>query len=194
MSRIVCDEISQNFERRHRQFGFRYNYKIDYVPLVLAGLRKRRKAFLDMLLEAEEHGYQLTDEELREEVDTFMFEVNVRSKHCKVVMASLAVSDVKFFQFQGHDTTTAAMCWALQLLGSHPDVQNKVHEEQDGIFQGSARSATMKDLTDMKYLELVIKETLRLYPSVPMVGRTLTEEVQIGNYIHSRTIYQIRRD
>jgi cytochrome P450 len=58
--------------------------------------------------------------------------------------------------------------------------QNKVYEELDQIFQGSDRSATMKDASEMKYLEMVIKESLRLYPSVPFIGRKLTQDIQIG--------------
>ncbi|KAJ9577305.1 hypothetical protein L9F63_006144, partial [Diploptera punctata] len=118
--------------------------------------RKKRKAFLDLLLDASMQGAKLTDEELREEVDTFMFE--------------------------GHDTTSAGMCWALFLMGLHPDVQEKAYAEQESIFQGSERSATAKDLNEMKYLERVIKETLRLYPSVPMIARKLNTDTQIGGY------------
>ena len=58
--------------------------------------------------------------------------------------------------------------------------QNKVYEELEHVFQGSDRSVTMKDLNEMKYLERVIKESLRLYPSVPSIGRELTEDIQLG--------------
>lgn len=120
--------------------------------------RKKRLAFLDLLIEASKGGTELSDEDIREEVDTFMFE--------------------------GHDTTSASICWTLFLLGTSPEIQEKVVEELDSIFDGDrTRPPTMKELNDMKYLECAIKDSLRLYPSVPFLGRHLREDVQIGEYL-----------
>ncbi|KAK7864372.1 hypothetical protein R5R35_010971 [Gryllus longicercus] len=118
--------------------------------------RKRRVAFLDLLLEASQGDTVLSDEDIREEVDTFMFE--------------------------GHDTTSASLCWTLFLLGNYPEVQEKVFEEQASIFQDSGRQPNTQDLAEMKYLERVIKESLRLYPSVPIILRHLTEDVTVGEH------------
>ncbi|XP_023309752.1 cytochrome P450 4V2-like isoform X1 [Anoplophora glabripennis] len=114
---------------------------------------KRKVAFLDLLLESTIDGKPLTRADLREEVDTFMFE--------------------------GHDTTASAITFALYTLATNPDVQQKVVEEQKTIFGSNQKAyVTASDLQNMKYLELVIKETLRLYPSVPIIGRKLNEDVK----------------
>lgn len=85
--------------------------------------------------------------------------------------------------FQGHDTTSASICWTLFLLGSSAEIQEKIVEELDSIFDGDReRPPTMKDLNDMKYLECAIKDSLRLYPSVPFLGRHLNEDVQLGEF------------
>lgn len=117
--------------------------------------KKKRLAFLDLLIEYSKEGSKLSNSDIREEVDTFMFE--------------------------GHDTTSAAISWTLFLLGSHPEYQERVVEELDSIF-GDDRDtpATMKNLLDMRYLECCIKEALRLFPSVPMMGRSVKEDVKIG--------------
>lgn len=109
-----------------------------------------------MLLCASSDGQNLSFEDIREEVDTFMFE--------------------------GHDTTAAAMNWATHLIGANPEVQDKLHEELDRVFGDSDRPATMNDLKELKYLECCIKEALRLYPSVPFFGRCLTEDADFGDY------------
>jgi cytochrome P450 family 4 len=59
--------------------------------------KRKRMAMLDLLLTAKKEDGSIDDEGIREEVDTFMFE--------------------------GHDTTSAAICYALMLIACHPDVQ-----------------------------------------------------------------------
>ncbi|NXP16706.1 CP4V2 protein, partial [Scytalopus superciliaris] len=121
------------------------------------GVSKKRKAFLDMLLSAtDDEGKKLSYRDIREEVDTFMFE--------------------------GHDTTAAAMNWVLYLLGHNPEVQKKVHRELDEVFDNTERPVTTDDLKQLRYLECVVKEALRLFPSVPMFARTLREDCCIGGY------------
>ncbi|XP_041950691.1 cytochrome P450 4V2-like [Alosa sapidissima] len=118
---------------------------------------RKRHAFLDMLLKTtDEDGNYLSHEDIQEEVDTFMFE--------------------------GHDTTAASMNWALHLIGSHPEVQKKVHQELDEVFGSSDRHVTAEDLKKLRYLECVIKETLRIFPSVPLFARSICEDCHINGF------------
>lgn len=115
---------------------------------------RRKVAFLDMLLQATVDGRPLTDVEIREEVDTFMFE--------------------------GHDTTTSAISFLLYRLAKHPEVQHKVYDEIKAVIgEGMTGPVTLSMLNELHYLELVIKETLRLYPSVPFYGRKVLENSEI---------------
>ncbi|XP_006834517.1 PREDICTED: cytochrome P450 4V2-like [Chrysochloris asiatica] len=119
--------------------------------------KNKRRAFLDLLLNAvDDEGKKLSHEDIREEVDTFMFE--------------------------GHDTTAAAINWSLYLLGCYPEAQKKVENELDEVFGNSDRPTTLEDLKKLKYLECVIKESLRIFPSVPLFARTLTENCEVGGY------------
>ncbi|KAL5276593.1 hypothetical protein ACFFRR_002047 [Megaselia abdita] len=110
---------------------------------------KRRLAFLDTLLIAQMEGVNLSDSDIREEVDTFMFE--------------------------GHDTTSSAIAFAIYLLSQNSEAQEKAFEE--------AVAMEGREKETMKYLEAVIKETLRLYPSVPLHGRLLMEDYKIRDIV-----------
>jgi len=58
--------------------------------------------------------------------------------------------------------------------------QNSVRDELNEIFGDSGRDATMEDLKAMTNLERVIKETMRLYPSVTGITRTLKEPLRLS--------------
>ncbi|XP_061440380.1 cytochrome P450 4V2 [Rhineura floridana] len=140
-----------------RELKSREQHKSDVASNGEQSKGKIRRAFLDMLLNAiDDDGNKLSYLDIREEVDTFMFE--------------------------GHDTTAAAMNWAIYLLASHPEAQRKVHSELDEVFGDSDRHITMDDLKELRYLDCVIKEALRLFPSVPLLARTLSEECYIRGF------------
>lgn len=119
---------------------------------------KKRMAFLDLMIEASQNGVVINDEEIKEQVDTIMFE--------------------------GHDTTAAGSSFFLSMMGIHQSIQDKVVQELDEIFGDSDRPATFADTLEMKYLERCLMETLRMYPPVPIIARQLNQDVKLvsGDY------------
>jgi cytochrome P450 len=80
----------------------------------------------------------------------------------------------------GHETTANTLSWAWMLLAQHPHIHTQLRAELDRVLQG--RAATVEDLPQLPYANWVIKETMRLYPTVTTVGREATEECEIGGY------------
>ncbi|GLG92381.1 Cytochrome P450 9e2, partial [Gryllus bimaculatus] len=80
--------------------------------------------------------------------------------------------------FQGHDTTSAGISFTIFLLAQHPDVQEKIYEELKSFFDTSKPiTPNISDHSELKYLEMVIKESLRLYPPVPIILRNMQQEI-----------------
>ncbi|KAF8375489.1 cyp-31A3 [Pristionchus pacificus] len=113
-----------------------------------------RLAFLDLLLHMWNEG-SMEWKDIQPEVDTFMFE--------------------------GHDTTATALTWALHLIGNDDNVQRLIHEEVDAVFVGDEIS--VDDLGKLKYLECCVKESLRLFPSVPIIMRELGEDQELNGHL-----------
>ncbi|XP_071453685.1 cytochrome P450 4C1-like [Hetaerina americana] len=114
----------------------------------------KRKSFLDLLLDLSDNGKVLSDADIREEVNTFMF--------------------------AGHDTTSAAMNWSLFTLGNHPEAQIRILEEAKSVLEEDGnKKLTLRQIGKMEYLDRFVKEVLRMYPSVPMIGRELDSPIII---------------
>ncbi|XP_063821160.1 cytochrome P450 4C1-like [Ostrinia nubilalis] len=79
----------------------------------------------------------------------------------------------------GTDTSAVGLAFAVSLLARHQDVQDKLYLELKEFYGDSSRPAMGEDLPHLKYLEAVIKETLRLYPSVPLIVRKIDQHVTL---------------
>lgn len=84
--------------------------------------------------------------------------------------------------FQGNETTALAVSYAILFMAIHPDVQNRVVEELQQVFYAKDIPIDYEAISQLTYLEMVIKETLRLCPSVPTMARELEEEMIINGH------------
>lgn len=81
------------------------------------------------------------------------------------------------------DTTSASLVYAIYLLAKHPEALQRCHEEQDWIRGECGDQMTLNELRQMKYLEQCISESLRLYPVLPLIGRSLSEDIELGGFV-----------
>jgi cytochrome P450 len=115
---------------------------------------EHREDMLGLLLAARDEGSSLTDAEVRDQVLIFLL--------------------------AGHETTSTALTYALRLLGRHPDVQDRVRAEVAAVIGDS--DVTPRHAAALAYTTMVLKETMRLYPSAPLLGRRAVEEDRIGGF------------
>lgn len=80
----------------------------------------------------------------------------------------------------GHETTAMNLTWTWYLLMQHPEIMERLKHEVDSVL--GDRPATLADLPNLKYAEMVIKESMRLYPPAPSVGREPVQDIQLGGY------------
>ncbi|MBC7869877.1 MAG: cytochrome P450, partial [Chitinophagaceae bacterium] len=81
----------------------------------------------------------------------------------------------------GHETTAVALTWTWYLLSQHPEVEAQMLEEMQSVLGG--RLPTFADLPNLKYTEMIIKESMRLYPPAWVTSRQVaTDDVTLGGY------------
>ena len=80
----------------------------------------------------------------------------------------------------GYETVANALSWTWLLLGQNPEAEAKLHAEIDSVLGG--RLPTLEDLPQLRYAEMVLAESMRLYPPAWAMGRQATCDVEIGPY------------
>lgn len=82
----------------------------------------------------------------------------------------------------GHETTANALTWTWYLLSEHPEVEAKLHAEIDSVLE-QKRLPTLEDMPQLRYTEMVLAESMRLYPPAWAIGRLSINEHEIGGYV-----------
>ncbi len=136
--------------------------KLDAIIFRLIEERRRsgedRGDLLSMLLLAQDtegDGGVMTNEQLRDEVMTIFL--------------------------AGHETTANAMTWTWYLLSQNPEAESRFHAEIDQVLAG--RVPNIEDVAQLKYTEMVLTESMRLFPPAWALGRMAQEECEIAGYV-----------
>jgi cytochrome P450 len=129
--------------------------------IIYSIIQKRRSKrgpsndLLEMLLRSQdEEGSRMSDVQLRDEVMTLFL--------------------------AGHETTANALSWTWYLLAQHPEIEARLYEELREILGGKVPAAS--DVARLPYTEMVVKESMRLYPPAWAVGRQAIGKFEMGGY------------
>ncbi|WP_024803441.1 cytochrome P450 [Nocardia sp. BMG51109] len=116
----------------------------------------RTDNLLALLMEARdpETGYAYTDEEIHDELMTFIG--------------------------AGMETTATALAWAWYLLGRNPDVRQRLYDELETVLGG--RTPTAEDVDRLPWTKAVVAETMRVYPPILGLARVAIGDDVLGGY------------
>ncbi|XP_005003758.2 cytochrome P450 3A14-like isoform X1 [Cavia porcellus] len=129
----------------------------------------------------------------------------MNSQNSKDTESYKALSDVEItaqsanFILAGYETTSNSLSFIMYELATHPDIQKKLQQEIDAALPNKA-FPTYDILVEMEYLDMVVNETLRLYPIGNRLSRICKKDIEVnGVFIPKGTvvmvpIYVLHRD
>ncbi|GBM45922.1 Cytochrome P450 3A21 [Araneus ventricosus] len=104
----------------------------------------------------------------------------IKSTSNKNLSLEELVGNCVIFFLAAYDTTATTLSFASYLLALNPEIQDKAYEEIREVLQRYRGELTYEALQEMKYLDNIISETLRLYPPTTRLERMADVETKLG--------------
>ncbi|XP_003798919.1 cytochrome P450 3A4-like isoform X1 [Otolemur garnettii] len=117
-----------------------------------------------------------------------LLQLMIDSQNSKETESHKVLSDVELvaqsiiFIFAGYETTSSALSFLMYELATHPDVQQKLQDEIDAALP-SKTPATYDAMVQMEYLDMVVNETLRLFPIAGRLERVCKKDVEVNGVL-----------
>ncbi|CAM4953017.1 unnamed protein product [Rotaria socialis] len=159
--------VRQAYELIDKREKFGQNNRTDLMQLMLESASK------DDVIEDSKSFCNKTDEA-----------INEQSIVRKLTIPEIA-SNVLIFMIAGYETTSTALAYAAYVLATHPEEQRQLQEHIDNYFDSETENVrpSYDTVSKMDYLDMFIRETLRMYPIAPIaINRQSTEDFQIKNF------------
>ncbi|XP_076416789.1 lithocholate 6-beta-hydroxylase-like [Peromyscus maniculatus bairdii] len=137
------------------------------------------------------------------QVDFLQLMMNTQNSNSKESLKALSDMEITaqsfVFIFAGYEATSTSISFVMYQMATHPAVQKKLQDEIDRALPNKA-PVTYDALMNMEYLDMVVNETLRLYPAANRLERISKKDVEInGVFIPKGTVvmvptYPLNRD
>ena len=107
--------------------------------------------------------------------------VAARSGETTAFTDSEIVGNILILLLAGEDTTANTLAWMMHLMAEHPEAARRMQAEADQVLGSAERVTTLESASELRYIEAVGMEAMRLLPVAPLQGAEPTEDTLIGD-------------
>ncbi|XP_071578074.1 cytochrome P450 3A19-like [Temnothorax nylanderi] len=187
------NEYLKSFQRFKSFFVYRAGYVLLIFSDVISNLtalgRKQKKdtnlihSLTDEMIQQRIHELNNSNTKDEDNQNKTFFDIQMEASRKENFTREEIHDNVITMLLTASDTTSITMNFVVFMLANFPKIQEKVYEELLEIYgTETIKSTPIKydDLQHMHYLNRVIKETMRIFPPAPIIGREVTEDLKIG--------------
>jgi len=167
------------YQREIRHLDLAYMLRLpDWLPRFQPRAVRRQAERIDRVMR---HIIRLCEERLASgEPSVIRMLLEARDPETGEALDRTAVRNEAAVTFMaGHEGTANSLAWTWFLLSQAPDAEERLHAELDEVLGG--RLPTLDDMPRLVFSRAVFEEAIRLYPSVPVLGRQALRDEVIRN-------------
>ncbi|KAL3844098.1 hypothetical protein ACJIZ3_001501 [Penstemon smallii] len=160
--------------------SFKLFHVLSWNKNKLLKMRGKLDSILDLILD--EHKLKQSGEFGGEDIVDVLIRMQ-KNGELQFPITNNNIKAVIFDMFSaGTETSSTTIDWAMAELMRNPRAMTKVQAEVRQAFKGKEGVVEESDVQSLKYLKLVIKETFRLHPPIPLLPRACRDECTVGGY------------